>query len=176
MDSMRGMLSLAEGAGFSSRGFRDGSSAGSGPSGLLRDPPHVEGRVRVSTRVRRTASDGGEAVTDSRFPLLLRPPQGVESESPPEFWDPWGVEDKRSHPKNRGSMTVGLGGLGPPAYPIHPHKSVELGCRKRPWKGTPFRRPYGIQCMRSLVLYMNGCLSWKQPAGPPDGQGAVVAD
>jgi len=86
------------------------------------------------------------------------------------------VEDKRSHPKNRGSMTVGLGGLGPPAYPIHPHKSVGLGFRKGPWKGTLFRRPYGIHRMRSLARYMNGCLSWRQRLGPPDGRDAVVAD
>jgi len=89
------------------------------------------------------------AVTDSRSPLQLRPPQGVERESPPECRDPWGVEDKKSHPKNRGNMTVGLGGLGPPAYPIHPHKSVGLGFRKGPWKGAPFWRPYGIHWMRS---------------------------
>jgi len=85
-----------------------------------------------------------EAVTDSRSPRLLRPPQGVERDSSPECWDPWGVEDKRSHPNNRGSMTVGLGGLRPPAYPIHALKSVGLGFRKGPWKKTPFRRPYGI--------------------------------
>ena len=121
------------------------------------------------------ATEAG-AVTDSRSPLQLRPPQEVKSESPPECRDPRGGEDKRFHPENRGSMTVGLGGLGPPAYPIHPHKSVRLGFRKGLWKGTTFRRPYGIQWMRSLVLYMNGCLSWRQPLGPPDGQGAVVAD
>jgi len=115
-------------------------------------------------------------VTDSRSPPQLRPPQGVESESPPECRDPWGGEKKTFHPKNRGSMTVGLGGIGPPAYPIHPHKSVGLGFRKGPWKGKPSRRPYGIHWMRSLVLYMSGCLSWRQPLGPPDGQGAVVAD
>ena len=86
------------------------------------------------------ATEAG-SVTDSRPPLLLRPPQGVERESPPECRDPWGVEDKRSHPKNRGSMTVGLGGLGPPAHPIHPHTSVGLGFRKEPWKGTLFRWP-----------------------------------
>ena len=51
-------MSRAQGAGFSSRGVRDGASEGSGPSGLLGDPPHVEGRARVSTRVRGTASDG----------------------------------------------------------------------------------------------------------------------
>jgi len=115
-------------------------------------------------------------VTDSRSPPQLRPPQGVESESPPQCRDPWGGEDKTFHPKNKGSMTVGLGGIGPPAYPMHPHKSVGLGFRKGPWKGKPSRRPYGIHWMRSLVLYMNGCLSWRQPLGLPDGQGAVVAD
>jgi len=81
-----------------------------------------------------------------------------------------------SHPKNRGSMTVALGGLGPPAYRVHPHKSVGLGFRKEPWKRKPFRRPYGIHWMRSLARYMNGCLSWRQPLRPPDGNGAVVAD
>ena len=116
------------------------------------------------------------AVTDCRSSLLLRPPRGVERESPPECQDHWGVEDKRSHPKNRGSMTVGLGELGPPAYPIHPHKSVRLGFRKGPLKGTPFRRPYGIHWMRSLARYMSGCLSWRQPLVPPDGRDAVVAD
>jgi len=144
MDSMREMLSRAEVAGSASQGVRDGTSEGSGPGGLLGSL--LMWRVaRACPRecVAPRATEAG-AVTDSRSPLLLRPPQGVERESPPEFRDPWGVEDKRSHPKNRGSMTLGLGGLGPPAYPIHPYKSVGLGFRNGPWKGTPFRRPYGI--------------------------------
>ena len=70
----------------------------------------------------------------------------------PRVPGPLGVEDKRSHPKNRGSMTVGHGGLGPPAYPIHPHKSVGLGSRKGPWKGTPFRRPCGNHWMLFLPV------------------------
>jgi len=115
-------------------------------------------------------------VTDSRCPFLLRPPQRVESESPPECRDPWGVEDKRSHPKNRDIMTVGLGGLGPPACPRRPHKSVGLGFCNGLMKGTPSRRPDGIRWMRLSARYMNGCLSWRQPLGPPDGRGAVVAD
>jgi len=73
-------------------------------------------------------------------------------------------------------MTVRLGGLGPTAYPINSHKSVGLGFRKGPLRGTPFRRPYGMHWMRSSALYMNGCLSWRQPLGPPEGHGAVVAD
>ena len=115
-------------------------------------------------------------MTDSCSHLLLRPPKGVERESPPERRGPLGGENQRLHPKNRGGMTVGLGGLGPSAYPIHPHQSVGLGFRKGSWKGTPFRRPHGIYWMRSLRRYMNGCLCWRRPMGPPDGRDAVVAD
>jgi len=176
MDSMRWMLSRAEGAGFSSRGVRDGASECSGPGGLLGDPPHWRVARAFPRECVAPRTTEARAVMDSRSSLLLIPAQGVERECPPEFQDRWGVEDKRSHPKNRGSMTVGLGGLGPPAYPIHPHKCVGLGFRKGPWKGTPFRRPYRMHWMRSLARYMNGCLSWRQPLGPPDGQGAVVAD
>ena len=105
----------------------------------------MESRARVSTRVRGTASDGGGGGDGLPSPPSVEiAARGRERESPPECRDPWGVEDKRSHPKNRGGMTVGLGGIGPPAYPIHPHKSVGLGFRKWPWKGAPFRRPYGI--------------------------------
>jgi len=68
MDSMRGMLSRAEGAGSFSRGVRDGASEGSGPGGLLGDPPYAEGRARVSTRVRGTASDGGGGGDGFPFP------------------------------------------------------------------------------------------------------------
>jgi len=98
-------------------------------------------------------------VTDSRSPLLLRPPQGGKSESPTECRDPWGGEDKRLHLQTRCSMMVRLGGLGSSAYPMHPETSVGLGLRKRPLKGTPFWRPNGIHWMRSSVLYMKGCPS-----------------
>ena len=90
----------------------------------------------------RVTGDG--TVTDSRSPVLLRPPQGVESESHPECRDLLGVANMRFLPKNRGSMMVRLGGLGPSAYPRHPHKSVGFGLRKGPWKKTPFRRPHGF--------------------------------
>jgi len=62
------MLSRAKGAGSSSRGVHDEASEGSGPGGLLGDPPHVEGRARVSTRVRNTASDGGGDGDGPPFP------------------------------------------------------------------------------------------------------------
>ena len=73
-------------------------------------------------------------------------------------------------------MMVRLGGLGPLAYPIQPHKSVGLGLRKGHLKGTPFRRPYGIHWELTLARYMNGCPSWRPPSGPPDSQSSVVAD
>jgi len=83
MDSMRGMLPRAQGAGSSSRGIRDGASEGSGPSVLLRNPPHVEGRARVSTRVRGTAIDGGGDGDGFPFPPSVEPAtRGRERVSP----------------------------------------------------------------------------------------------
>jgi len=83
MDSMRGMLSRAQGAGPSSRGIRDGASEGSGPSGPSGDPPHVEGRARVSTRVRGTASDGeGDGVGFPFPPSVETATRGRERVSP----------------------------------------------------------------------------------------------
>jgi len=79
---------------------------------------------------RRATKEG--TVTDSRSPLMLRPPQGVENESPPECWGLLGNGNKQSRPRNRGRMTVRLRGLGPWVYPIHPHKSVGLGLGKGP--------------------------------------------
>ena len=50
-----------------SRRIRDGASEGSGPSGVLGDPPNVEGRPRVCKSERGTASDrGGDG---GEFPL-----------------------------------------------------------------------------------------------------------
>jgi len=69
MESMRGTQSRAQGAGSSSRGIRDGASEGSRQSGLLGDPCHVQGRERVSTRVRGTESDGGGDGRGFPFPL-----------------------------------------------------------------------------------------------------------
>jgi len=176
MDNMRGMMSRAQDVGTSLQGIRDGASAGSGPSGLLGDPPHVEGRARVSTRVRGTASDGGgdgEGLSlPPSFATAIRgreqvspgapgPPGGREQAVPSQEQGPYDVQARSSRP-------VGL--------PIHPDKSVGLALRKGPSKGMLFRRPYGIQWMRSLACYMNGCPSWRHPSGPPDGQGAVVAD
>jgi len=83
-------------------------------------------------------------MTDSRSTLLLRPPQRVQNESPPECRVLLGGGNKLFRPRNSGRMTVRLGGIGPWSYPIHPHKSVGLRLRNGPWKGTLYRRPYGI--------------------------------
>ena len=71
-------------------------------------------------------------MTDSRFPLLLRPPQAAENESTPECRGLLGSGNKQSRPNNRGHMTVRLGGLDPGAYPMHPQNAVGLGLRKGP--------------------------------------------
>jgi len=79
---------------------------------------------------RRATEEGTER--NVRSPFLLRPPQGVERESPTECRGLLGGGNKQFFPKNRGRMKVWLGGLGPWVYPIHPRKSVGLGLRKGP--------------------------------------------
>jgi len=54
--------------GTSARGIRDEASEGSGPSGFLGDPPHVNGGAHASTTVRGTASDGGGNGGEFPFP------------------------------------------------------------------------------------------------------------
>jgi len=83
---------------------------------------------------------------------------------------------KQSCPKNKGRMTVRLGGLGPWVYSIHPRTSVGLGLREMPWKKTPFRQLFEIRWMFLLARDMNAFLSWRKPSGPPDGQVAVFPD
>jgi len=149
MNSMRGILSRAEGAGSSSRGVRDGASEGSGPSGLLGDSPHVECRARVSKRVRGTASDGGGGADGFPFPPSVETATRGRDRFSPRVPGPLGGGNKQSCPENRGRMAVRLGGLGPWAYLKHPHKSVGFGLREGPKKMASFRRPYGIHWMRS---------------------------
>jgi len=113
MDSMRGLLSRAEGAGSSSRGVRDGASEVSGPEDLLGDPPHVEGRVRESTRVCGTDSDGGgggdglplppsvETATRGRervSPRVPRPLGGGGQEYPPQEQGQYDGQARRARP------------------------------------------------------------------------------
>jgi len=145
MDSMRGMQSRAQGADSVSRGIRDGARDGSGPRGLSGDPPHVEGRERLSTRVLGTASDLEGDERELLFPPPFARATRVEHESPLECRSFLGGGNQQSRTKHRGLMTVRPGGVGPWVYPLHLHKSVGLGLRKEAERGTTFRRPYEIR-------------------------------
>jgi len=129
MDSMRGMLSRAEGAGSSSRGVHDGASEGLGPGGFLGDPPHVEGRARVSTRVRGTASDGGgggdrlplppsvETATRGRkrvSPRVSGPLGGGRQEVPPQEQGQYDGRARRARPAGLPHTPPQVSGVGVP--------------------------------------------------------------
>jgi len=83
-------MSRAPGAGSSARCICDGASEGSRPSGLLGDPPSVEGRAHVSTSVRVTASDGGGDGDGFPFPPSVatstRGRERVSSRVPGHLW------------------------------------------------------------------------------------------
>jgi len=123
------MLSRADGAGSSSRGVRDGASESSGPGGLLGDPPHVEGRARVSTRVRGTASDGGgggdgfpfppsvETATRGRkrvSPRVPGPLGGGGQEVPPQEQGPYDGRARRARPAGLPHTPPQVSGVGVP--------------------------------------------------------------
>jgi len=129
MYSMRGMLSSAEGAGSSSRGVHDEASEGSGPGGLLGDPPHVEGRAHVSTRVCGTASDGGgdgdgfpfppsvETSTRGRervSPRVPRPLGGGGQEVPPQEQGQYDGQTRRARPDGLPHKPPQVSGVGVP--------------------------------------------------------------
>jgi len=156
MDSMRGMQSRAQGADSFSRGIRDGVREGSEPSDLSGDPPHVEGRERLSTRVRGTASDLEGDEREFLFPPPFARATRVEQESPLECRSFLVGGNKQSRPKHRGLRTVRPGGVGPWVYPLHPHKSMGLGLRKEAERGTTFRRPYETRWMLPLARYIVG--------------------
>jgi len=85
--------------------------------------------ARVSV-ARRATEEGTEG--NSRCTLVLRPPQWVESKSPPECRGFLGGGSKQYRPKNRGRMTVRRVEIGAWVYPIRPHKSMRFGLRKGP--------------------------------------------
>jgi len=129
MDSMRGMLSRAEGAGSSSRGVHDEASEGSGPGGLLGDPPQVEGRAHVSMRVRGSASDGGgggdrlpfppsvETATRGRervSPRVPRPLGGGGREVPPQEQGQYDGRARRARPAGLPHIPPQVRGVGVP--------------------------------------------------------------
>jgi len=95
-------MSRAQGAGSSSRGVRDEASEGSGPSGILGDPPHVEGRARVSTRVRGTASDGGRDGDGFPFPPSIETATRGRERVSPRVPEPLGGGGQEVSPQEQG--------------------------------------------------------------------------
>jgi len=131
-------MSRAQGAGSSSRGIRDGAVEGSVPIGVSGDPTQVEGRARVSTRVRGTASDGGgdgdgfpfppsvETATRGRERVSARVPGprgGREQEVPPH-------EQGRNDGQARRATPVGL--------PHTPPKVSRVGAPQGDLEGDAF--------------------------------------
>jgi len=136
MDSMRAMISRADGAGFFSKGIRDGASEGSGPSGVFGDPPHVKGRARVSTRVRGTASDGRR--DGDGFPLpppfetATRGPERVSprvpgplggggQEVPPQEQRTYDGQARRARPVGLPYTSPQVSGVGVPQGALEGH-------------------------------------------------------
>jgi len=122
MDSLKGILSRAKGAGSSSRGVRDGAIEVSVPGDLLGDTPPVEGRAHVSTRVRGTASDGGGSVDGFPFPSSVETAtRGRERVSPRVPGLLWGG-GQEVPPQEQGQYDGRARRARPWAYSIHPHK------------------------------------------------------
>jgi len=138
MDSMRGMLSRAEGAGSSSRGVRDGASEGSRPGGLLGDPSHVEGRARVSTRVRGTASDGSGGGDGFPFPPSVETTTRGRERVSPRVPGPLGGGGQEVAPQEQGQYEGRARRAGPSGLPHTPPKVSGVGVPQGALEGAAF--------------------------------------
>jgi len=176
MDSMTGLLARAEGAGSSSRGVRDGASESLGPGGFLGDPPHVEGRARVSTRVRGTASDGGAGGDGFLFPPSVETATRGRERVSPKVPGPLGGGGQEVPPQEQGQYDGRPRRARHAGLPHIPPQVSGVGVPQRALERDAFSAALRDSLDAFISLYMNGCLSCRQPLGPPDGQGAVVAD
>jgi len=138
MDSMRGMLSRAEGAGFSSQGVRDGASEGSGPGGLCGDPPHVDGRARVSTRVRGTASDGGGGGDGFPFPSSVETATRARERFSPRVPGPLGGGGQEVPPQEQGQYDPRARRARPAGLPHTPPQVSGFGVPQGALEGDAF--------------------------------------
>jgi len=138
MDSMRGMLSSAEGAGSSSRGVRDGASESSGTSGLLGDPPHVQGRARVSTRVRGTASDGGAGGDGFSFPPSDETATSGRERVSPRVPGPLGGGGQEVPPQKQGQYDARAWRARPAGLPHTPPQVSRVGAPQGALKEDAF--------------------------------------
>jgi len=168
-------LSRAQGAGLSSRGIHDGDRESSEKSVLVGAAPHVEGRARVSTRMSCTTSDGGEDGRGFPFPHPAATDTWGRDGGSPVVWGFLEVDNEQSRPKHRGRMMHGPSGRGPRVYLVQAHRYMGLGLRKRFWKRKPSWRPYKIRWTLLLFRFVSSWPSWRQPWGPSESQGAVVA-
>jgi len=138
MESMRGMLSRLQGAGSSSRGVCDGASEVSGPSGLLEDPPHVEGRARVSTRVRGTASDGGGDGAGFPFLLSVETATGGRERVSPRVPGPLGGGGQEVPPQEQGQYDGRARRARPADLPHTPPQGSGVGVPQGALEGDAF--------------------------------------
>jgi len=127
MDSMRGILSRAEGAGSSSRGVHDGASESSGPGGLLGDPHYVKGRARVFTRVRGTASDGGGGGGGFPFPPSVETATRGQERVSPRVPRPPGGGGQEVSPREQGQYDGQARRARPTGLPHTPPQVSEVG-------------------------------------------------
>jgi len=138
MDSMRGMLSRAEGAGSSLRGVRDGASDGSGPGGLLGDPPHVEGRACVSTRVRGSASDGCGGGDGFPFPPSVETATRGRERVSPRVPGPLGGRGQEVPPQEQGQYDRRARRARPASLPHTPPQVSGVGVPQGALEGDAF--------------------------------------
>jgi len=138
MESMRGMLSCAEGAGSSLRGVRDGASEGSGPGGILGDPPHVEGRARVSTRVRGTVSDGGGGGDGFPFPPSVETATMGRERVSPRVPGPLGGGGQEVSPQEQGQYDGRARRARPAGLPHTPPQVSGVGVSQGDLEGDAF--------------------------------------
>jgi len=169
-------MSRAEGVGSSSGGIRDGACEGSGPSGLLGDRPQVEGRARAFKRVRGTASDGGGGGDGLPFrPSVATARKGRERVSPRVPGPPGGRE--QTVPTEKQGQYDGQAPRARPAgLPHTPPQVSGVVVRQGALEEGAVSAALRDSLVAFVSLYMNVCLSWRQPLGPPDGHGVVVAD
>jgi len=138
MDSMRGMLSRAKGAGPSSRGVHVEASEGSGPGGLLGDPPHVEGRARVFTRVWSTASDGGGGGEGFPSPPAVETATRGRERVSPRVPGPLGGGGQEIPPQEQGQYDGRARWARPAGLPHTPPKVSGVGDPQRAMEGDAF--------------------------------------
>jgi len=138
MDSMSRMLSRAENADSSARGVRDGASEGSGLGGLLEDPPHVEGRARVSTRVRGTASDGGGGGDGLPFPPSVETATGGRERVSPRMPGPLGGGGQEVPPQEQGQYDGRARRARPAGLPHTPPQVSGVGVLQGALEGDAF--------------------------------------